>query len=390
MPTTVERWRPVGRCLAVGCAFAVLLATGGCGGTVPESSGTAPTTQTTETAAVLEPGGTTSTKAEPTVTLAGAIGRIEQGFFGDTLYTYSVEAEVGLVYGLADAKGAVLVEAQYREIEPLTPDRFIVQDQATEGKVGLIDRQNRVIFPLNATDLEMNPVERDAEGVYTGTVLIVKNLWNLGADSSYYLIDMDGNLVDTETWEVLQFYEPEPGMVLAVRNNMTYALNYQGEIELRFPEDVLVVEELCDGTLEKTAVAYGTLLRYGIQSKTGTTILPPEYEWILVIGQDRFVASRTGLGENRCMLYDEAGRPLTSREYHAIRFYQQTDGSYSKGAIASWADTAGNVREWYLLSRDGRELNQQPYDTMRFVDAETIEVQSQEETFRIDLDGNRR
>lgn len=384
-------------CLALAIAWCLT----GCSAPASSESETSTTTDAPSSTATPVAKTTTAT-TEPTATttlpdipldIPGA--QLEQGYFDNTLFVFSVpedppQLRESRLYGLADASGEVVIPAEYTVVEPLTPERFIVttghplDDDVQES---LVDQSGAVVYPP-CGGLSSNELAFAEDGHYTGSFLIA------GDDEGAFLIDLNGSRLTEGTWERILFDPYRQDLALAADSEgHCYALDETGAVACDFSTQVLT-RDTGIGSLVLTDTYAGENLthRCGLQKADGTVILEPKYTSVTVYSPDLIVVSVVG-GYNRCRILDGAGRETGVQRYRQIEFWRSEDGTVSRSGIASREQDATEL-QWYLIAQDGTAINEQPYLRMRFIDAQTIEVEQQKnqfetETFRIDLDGNR-
>lgn len=187
------------------------------------------------------------------------------------LYVYRVKGDGGYLYGVADKENRVVIEPQYEFATVLSEDRILVRKN---GKEGLIDRNNREIFPATADKIVATL--NDSSTGYKSVLL-------MNSGDSWRLIDMDGAYVSKEAWDSLSV---SSGSILAERGGMAYVLDWDGQMTNRAPGSPIPAGG--------NVFFYRSLGKTGVMDQDRNILIPAVYDDMVYLAGDRFVARQDG------------------------------------------------------------------------------------------------
>lgn len=317
-----------------------------------------------------------------------------QGYFQDTLFTFTTQSSNQMLEGLMQADGTILIPAEYEEVRPLTAERFLAKTK--DGSV-LLNREGKAL--LTAAFLHSFDGLRNAQGVYEEDVLIAAAKREGDLLTEWSLADLDGQTIGTAVWDVLEFHSK--GYIHAVRDQKDYLIDYQSTIVVDFTNEVFVAPSEKANPLQKTERiqtlynGVGGMIdsrsHFGVQTSSGDTVLPTDYDRVTILSPTRIAAQlgTTAVDMTTSFLMDETGQILSDGEYNTIHFYPASESAYSAVGIAYLYDLDTDTSCYYLIDQDGNRAIDQPFEELSFTDDNRITAKQNGETFTMDLEGNR-
>lgn len=330
---------------------------------------------------------TLSTRDRKVSVISTAPRYIESYFEGnDLIQIYEEEhvdesGAVTRVRGIMDNNGTVLVPAAFAYISPLNPNRYVVR--TTEGKWGLINRQNERMYPLEADHMDYIAQSGNQDA---GVILVQK-------DNRWTIVNLDGKTVGDTIWDGLAFYDDHS--IMALSGEQMYLVNYLGEITVELPVVPVACGNYFDG-------AYVLVHRYskngetfGIQDKDGNMILPADYHSVNFLTPHLIIAAQWSPAnrafKDKAYLFDEKGNLLTDRNYNDIHSIPNKQGEH-KLLIAKHYELEDNGTynpRHYLLDANGNKILSDDFDSYAILEEkEQVVLYQNRHSTTVDLNGN--
>lgn len=184
-----------------------------------------------------------------------------------------LKVKKGENYGMVSLLGKELLKPEYQSITvlPGTKNSFILQK---EDKVGLCDKQGKIIVPVEYT--EIKSIENDYQKGY-----IVKS-----KEGNYGIIDFNSKVI----------LEPKYEDIQEVSGNKTYVVKQEGKWKLINDKQEVLIEDKFEqvAKVEEDKLIIVKDNQYGALSISGEEILTPQYEELKIAFGDYYIAKKGG------------------------------------------------------------------------------------------------
>lgn len=232
-------------------------------------------------------------------------------------------------YGLIDLENKLLIPQVYKNIYPLGSLRYAVQNR--ENKTALFTENGRQVTPFSIDSLSQ--LTHNIAIIYQdGKQGLINREGNMLKEPVYREIEIDGKTVKArlpDTWKILDaqnklIREIEADSLLPLgddRLKMTNAFGTQLWDTQFNPVTQTYFTHL--NQFHNNQVLFSVGERWGVLNHDGKTILPAEYDQI-IMDDDHFLVSKQLQGKQGWILLDVNGKALTTKAYERIAKFNGT------------------------------------------------------------------
>ncbi len=286
-------------------------------------------------------------------------------FYIDTLsdagfgykYCYADKSLSGNV-GIADADGSILLNPAYVSVQTVSRDRFIARKFIDKSAHSALVNENgkEIISFFRGEIRRINNISGGAE-----PILSVEPF-----GEKAYFADLNGQKITEYEFNGTGF--TENGLIYGYTDNEYYIFDDFGNLLCSVEEGK--TEKLYQINSDYTMLIKhcGRSFKFGVGSSDGTEIIPCEYNEIVLVSDDRFVArigeAQSNSPDDIVRIFDGNGTQLsTDGEFNSVSFNESGIGiacKFEYGVIDI------ETRCW-LVNKDGQKISDE-YDNININD----------------------